>query len=329
MTILARLLAILAVAVAGAGLIASAPAAGLPPAAAAHPEPGDEDGDEIRDEDDNCPSVRNGDQLDTDGDGVGDACDGDDDGDGVGDAGDNCRLAPNPAQEDGNGNGVGDACEKDGDGDGVSDNADNCVTAANPDQANMDGDALGDLCDGDDDADGVADAADNCPRLSNEDQADADGDGRGAACDDDERANAVGPPGPPTDTGARPGTEGGLLGAPDPADRRPPGLRLRLLRPAFRHVEVAGGLPVGATCTEACRVVATVTVASGIFDGVQLGRGRAALGGEGATWVFVRLSSVAARPVRRQRRVRVTLRVTATDASSNRTVERRTLVFRR
>ena len=55
-------------------------------ARASHPEPGDVDGDEVPDELDNCPTVKNGSQLNTDlrlagGDGLGDACDDDDDAD--------------------------------------------------------------------------------------------------------------------------------------------------------------------------------------------------------------------------------------------------------
>ena len=45
------------------------------------PQP-DEDGDGVPDVTDNCPAVSNGDQLDTDGDASGNACDADDDGDG-------------------------------------------------------------------------------------------------------------------------------------------------------------------------------------------------------------------------------------------------------
>lgn len=50
----------------------------------------DSDGDGIDDDLDNCPDDANPDQIDTDGDGEGDACDPDDDGDGVNDESDLC-----------------------------------------------------------------------------------------------------------------------------------------------------------------------------------------------------------------------------------------------
>lgn len=72
----------------------------------------DGDGDGVPDEVDNCPSVSNADQVNSDGapDG-GDACDDDDDNDGIPDNNpDNCRTIPNPDQTDSNGDGCGDAC---------------------------------------------------------------------------------------------------------------------------------------------------------------------------------------------------------------------------
>lgn len=76
---------------------------------------GDMDGDGDSDLCDNCPTVPNADQLDSDGDGLGDACDtdgqNDADHDGVVDSADNCPSLWNPRQPDGDGDGRGDACD--------------------------------------------------------------------------------------------------------------------------------------------------------------------------------------------------------------------------
>ncbi|MBN1415732.1 MAG: FG-GAP repeat protein [Bacteroidales bacterium] len=138
---------------------------------------------------DNCPAVSNPDQVDSDQDGLGDACD-------------NCDFADNPDQHDGDNDGAGDACDNcpemsnstqsDRDGDDVGDICDNCPDTPN-DQTNSDGDGLGDACDNcdlvnnpdqhDRDNDNAGDACDNCPDLYNDDQTDSDHDGIGNACD--------------------------------------------------------------------------------------------------------------------------------------------------
>jgi Zn-dependent metalloprotease len=78
------------------------------------PNPGQDDGDSdgVGDAVDNCLSVSNTDQVNTDGlnDG-GDACDDDDDQDGVLDTGDNCRVVPNPYQFDLDHNNLGIDCD--------------------------------------------------------------------------------------------------------------------------------------------------------------------------------------------------------------------------
>jgi C1A family cysteine protease len=106
---------------------------------------GDADGDGIKDPLDNCPTVSNLDQIDLDGDRIGDACDDciDPDHDGFGDPGyqiapchpDNCAHVPNLDQQNHDTDSLGDAC-------------DNCDFEANSEQYDEDLDGIGDACDG-------------------------------------------------------------------------------------------------------------------------------------------------------------------------------------
>ena len=111
----------------------------------------DLDTDGIFDFRDNCPEVANADQRDSDGDGVGDACNdaSDRDGDEWADSRDVCPAIANPSQSDTDLDGTGDACNDaiDLDGDEWSDSTDNCLELANGDQGNRDGDEFGDSCD--------------------------------------------------------------------------------------------------------------------------------------------------------------------------------------
>jgi len=113
----------------------------------------DTDGDGIPDGSDDCPSLADPEQTDTDADGYGDACDDDDDNDGVADDGDPAPMDPA-------------AC-----GDADIDACDDCALGADgfgtlsdwrpwDDGTDTDSDGLCDIGDADDDNDGVGDAED-------------------------------------------------------------------------------------------------------------------------------------------------------------------------
>jgi hypothetical protein len=107
---------------------------------------GDSDSDGVPDDQDNCPNTSNANQIDSDDDLIGDACDSDDDNDGVVDDQDAFPLDPNESS-DNDGDGMGDNGDVDDDNDGVFDEQDNCPFMNNPDQLDSDGDGHGNICD--------------------------------------------------------------------------------------------------------------------------------------------------------------------------------------
>jgi hypothetical protein len=158
--------------------------------------------------DDNCPTVSNSTQSDSDGDAVGNVCD-------------NCSSVANPGQENADADASGDACDTDDDNDLILDDGDmngtvgdnrctggattscddNCRVTSNPTQADGDMDSRGDACDNcpilsnpnqvDDDADTVGNPCDNCPTAANTTQTDTDMDMNGDACDADDDADGI------------------------------------------------------------------------------------------------------------------------------------------
>ena len=117
----------------------------------------DTDSDGTRDDVDNCIATANADQLDTDGDLIGNACDPDSDNDTIDDVADNCPLLENADQLDLDNDQIGDICDNDVDGDLAPNNTDNCPLVFNETQDDYDSDSLGNECDPDADGDTVLD----------------------------------------------------------------------------------------------------------------------------------------------------------------------------
>jgi hypothetical protein len=281
------------------------------------------DGDEVPDVRDNCPDVKNGSQINTDGDTEGDACDADDDGDGVPDSSDNCRVDANPDQTPGPDPRYGAACPPvDNDGDGVLEEDDNCERpgtplVANADQADIDGDDKGDACDSDVDGDDFDNAYDNCPTVYNEavdlngdgfraEQSDRDRDGVGTECDPDELS--VGGPGP---------------GQGKKKDRTRPRLRVGVAR-LQRLAAVRAGLVVKLRCSEACGATVELQVRRAVARRLGLRRtrvlatGSVRLQGAGTTYAFVRFDPRVRGKLFGMRRVSSKLTAIAVDGGGNR-----------
>jgi hypothetical protein len=144
----------------------------------------DADNDGVLDGDDNCVDVANGNQADTDTDGLGDVCDTDDDGDLVPDAEDAFPLDATETVDTDN-DGIGNNADVDDDNDGVND-ANDAAPLDATETVDTDNDGIGNNADVDDDGDGANDATDAFPLDPNESlDTDNDGIGNNADVDDD------------------------------------------------------------------------------------------------------------------------------------------------
>ncbi|MFH1652463.1 MAG: alpha/beta fold hydrolase [Pseudomonadota bacterium] len=163
---------------------------------------------------DNCLYVYNPDQVNTDSDYRGDACDPDDDNDGVKDINDLFPLDPKE-WIDTDKDGTGDNADLDDDGDGLSDQIEASLGSNPLDPSSKpidtDDDGLPDLLDPDDDNDGVLDQNDAFPldpsesidtdgdKIGNNVDTDDDGDGYSDELEDMENTDPLNPLSKPSD----------------------------------------------------------------------------------------------------------------------------------
>jgi Thrombospondin type 3 repeat len=258
--------------------------------AAAHPEPGDRDGDLVANAQDSCPDTWN------------------------------------PRQEDADGDGVGDPCEVDGDGDGLQDFRDKCpdLRSINVD---TDNDQVGDECDPDDDNDNRADAHDNCRFQYNPDQVDDDRDGRGRECDPSDAA--VGAPPASPGVALQAGSNVAVVRAPRLRVAVARRQRLRAVgRTLIVRVRCSEACAIAADLVLSARTARRVGLARG-RGSVVVGRGAQRMAGATRSYVFVDLPRTVARRLRRRARVPALLRVVAEDGAGNRRTATRRLELRR
>lgn len=172
----------------------------------------DIDNDWVSDENDNCKTRYNPNQLDSGWNWIWDVCS-DFDKDWIIWYYDNCPMVPNRDQKDININWIWDVCEFDKDEDWIFDSEDNCISVKNKNQNDLDRDWIWDICDNcklfnpaqldknnswvwdvceakekelkenDSDNDWIIDWNDNCKELPNKDQLDADSDSIWDVCD--------------------------------------------------------------------------------------------------------------------------------------------------
>ena len=252
----------------------------------------DLDDDGIEDDVDNCISIRNADQADFDGDGMGDACDPDDDNDGLDDELDcdpfnmNSAVTVGDSCDDGNilteNDVINSNCECEGtplpdqDGDGIVDVFDNCPEVANADQADNDEDGKGDVCDDDDDNDGIDDDVDCDPfsRLIRFQPGDSCDDGDDTTRNDriDDNCECIGDPNLQLLVGSATGSLGETvcldIDATEFTDVSSASFSIELDESVARIVSITNvGLTGGSFTGSSCRLPLTGSMTTGSLSG--------------------------------------------------------------
>jgi hypothetical protein len=213
----------------------------------------------------------------------------------------------------------------DSDQDGLLQGDDNCPIVPNPDQKDTDGDGQGDACDADDDGDGLPDAVEAL-LGTNPLVADTDGDGLIDSADSCQKIAAATADGcPAASTPQAPGVPQAPAGE-KPADRTAPACAISGVKKTIKRKAFLKGVAATITCDEPATVDGELlgsarSVRLAASFNLTLGTKSLGLGG-GSRKLTINPSK---RLVGKARKLTVQLRVTAIDASGNRTRKTQTI----
>ena len=213
----------------------------------------------------------------------------------------------------------------DGDEDGVAEAVDNCKLVPNPTQTDTDGDGQGDACDLDDDNDGLSDALE-AQLGSNPLGTDTDGDGKLDGFDSCLKLAAATLDGCPEAQSAATTPQQQAPAAERPSDKTAPACGISGVKKTLKPKAFLKGVAATITCDEPATVDGELvgsarSVRLAAAFNLTLGTRSLGLGG-GPRKLTIK---PAKRLVGKAKKLTVQLRVTATDASGNRTRKTQTI----